>query len=58
MSWAREAVGRPPRVVLSGGGARELQLLLAGRELGLTVRRIDNLVLRGLAVVAQQDDAE
>ena len=58
MSWAREAVGRPPRVVLSGGGARELQQLLAGRELGLTVRRIDNLVLRGLAVVAQQDDAE
>jgi type III pantothenate kinase len=55
MSWAREVVGRPPRLLLSGGGARDLQRLLAGRELGLTARRIDNLVLRGLAVVAQPE---
>lgn len=56
LGWASEAVGRPPRLVLSGGGARDLQRLLTGREPGLVARRIDNLVLRGLAVVAQQDD--
>jgi type III pantothenate kinase len=52
---AQEVVGHPPRLLLSGGGARDLQRVLAGREPGVPVRRVDNLVLRGLAVLAQQE---
>ncbi len=57
MSRALEAVGHPPRLLLTGGGARELQRQLGGRELGIHARRIDNLVLRGLAVLAQQESS-
>ena len=52
---AQESLGRPPRLLLSGGGARDLQRVFAVRELGLHMRRVDNLVLRGLAVLAQQE---
>jgi len=55
MSRARETVGVPPRLLLTGGGARELQRLLASRRLGLRVHHVDNLVLRGLAVLAEQE---
>jgi type III pantothenate kinase len=57
MSRALETVGYPPRLLLSGGGARKLQRLLNGHEPGLQVRRVDNLVLRGLAVLAQQESS-
>lgn len=52
---AQEAVGHTPRLLLSGGGARDLQRLLAGRNRRTRVQHVDNLVLRGLAVLAQQE---
>ena len=57
MSRALETVSHPPRLLLTGGGARELQRQLGGRELGIHARRVDNLVLRGLAVLAQQESS-
>lgn len=50
---ARDTVGLPLRVVLTGGGAGDLQRILPRREAGLKVQRIDHLVLRGLAVLAR-----
>ena len=52
---AQEAAGRPPRLLMSGGGARDLQRFFVGRELAVQARRVDNLVLRGLAVLALQE---
>jgi type III pantothenate kinase len=53
LEHARDTVGLPLRVVLTGGGAGELERLLPRPRAGLKVRRIDHLVLRGLAVLAR-----
>lgn len=55
MARARDALGQSPRLLLSGGGARDLQRALAGQHRGLRAQRVDNLVLRGLAVLARQE---
>ncbi len=53
LKHARDTVGLPLRVVLTGGGAGDLERILPKRVAGLKVRRIDHLVLRGLAVLAR-----
>jgi type III pantothenate kinase len=51
---ARERTGTATRLILTGGAARELQTLLR-RKRGLAPAvRVDDLVLRGLAVLARE----
>lgn len=55
LSRAQEAVAHAPRLLLTGGGARDLQRALGTRDLRVQLHRVDDLVLRGLAVLAQQE---
>ena len=57
MERAMQGVGHPARLLLTGGGARELQRQLGSLEAGILPRCVDNLVLRGLAVLAPQESS-